>query len=131
VDREHKHYILTYVTDMHVMPDKIIFPITSKIKQSRPSQHTSPLQFKFYPQQPKLCVVKHLIRYVELTENLRFETTKLFVSYIKPHKAVSKDTISRWCKVTLKNSGINTKLFSAHSSAADRIIKVESYGYTN
>ena len=40
----------------------------------------------------------------------------LFVSYIKPHKAVSKDTISRWCKQMIANSGININLYTAHSN---------------
>lgn len=61
-----------------------------------------------YPHEPKLCVINHLTYYLQKTKHLRSETTKLFISFIKPHKAVSKDTISRWCKTTLQNSGINT-----------------------
>ena len=103
------------VKDLCILQDKIIFPITSKIKQSRPSKHTTPLQFKFYPSDQKLCVVTHLTCYLEQTKDLR-STSKLFISFIKPHKPVSTDTISRWCKNMLKKSGINTDLFSSHSS---------------
>ena len=44
--------------------------------------------------------------------------TKLFISYVKPYKAVSRDTISRWTKATLKLCGIDTSAFSAHSTRA-------------
>lgn len=42
--------------------------------------------------------------------------TKLFISYIPPHKAVSKDTLARWLKEVLHNAGINVKQYSAHST---------------
>ena len=37
---------------------------------------------------------------------------------MKPHKEASKSTLSRWIKVTLGLAGIDTKIFSAHSTRA-------------
>ena len=40
----------------------------------------------------------------------------LFISYQKPHKAVSKDSIARWCKEVMTNAGIDMTSFVSHSS---------------
>ena len=78
----------------------------------------APLVFKSYPNEEKLCVILHLKLYLSQTKNLR-NCKSLFISYIKPHQAVTRDSkrcISRWCKVILTNCGINVKHFFAHSN---------------
>lgn len=40
------------------------------------------------------------------------------MSYTKPHKAVSRDTIGRWVKTVLSSAGIDTKKFKPHSTRA-------------
>ena len=47
------------------------------------------------------CVVTTLKEYISRTESLRGSESQLFVSYSKPHKAVSRDKISRWVKTVL------------------------------
>ena len=49
---------------------------------------------------------------------MRQEHQKLLVSYQKPHKAISKDTVARWLKQELKLEGIDTSTFGAHSTRA-------------
>ena len=53
--------------------------------------------------------------YLKATENLR-NSTRLLVSYIKPYRAVTSSTIGRWIKPMLGQEGIDTELFSAHST---------------
>ena len=48
---------------------------------------------------------------------------KLFLSYDRPHKPVSRDTISRWTKETLRRCGIDTKVFTAHSTRSASVFK--------
>ena len=43
---------------------------------------------------------------------------KLLISFRKPHRAVSKDTVARWVKSTLANAGINVTSFATHSTRA-------------
>ena len=45
----------------------------------------------------RLCIVNTLTVYLERTAGLR-NSSKLFISVVTPHNAVSKDTISRWLK---------------------------------
>ena len=40
---------------------------------------------------------------------------RLFISFVKPHRAVSSATISRWIKTVLSDAGIDTSIFKAHS----------------
>ena len=53
--------------------------------------------------------------YIKRTEPLRENNTKLFISFVKPHNSVSKDTLSRWLKNLLSLSGIDTSIFVAYS----------------
>ena len=65
----------------------------------------------------RLCAVTYFKEYVKRTKLFR-NTDKLFISYVKPHKDVSRDTVSRWIKTTLSKAGINTDIFKAHSTRA-------------
>ncbi|CAG2256276.1 unnamed protein product [Mytilus edulis] len=49
------------------------------------------------------------------TKQLRQKNSKLLISYVKPHQDVTKDTIARWIKTVLQRSGIDTKIYGAHS----------------
>ena len=49
------------------------------------------------------------------TGKLRGTESRLFIGTVKPHKHVSKDTISRWIKLVLSLAGIDIKLFKSHS----------------
>ena len=55
--------------------------------------------------------------------------SRLLLSYVKPHKNVTKDTISRWIKVILNRPGINTKIFGSHSvrSASNSYAKSNAF----
>ena len=50
------------------------------------------------------------------TKNIRKNCSKLLISYQKSFKPVSIDTISRWLKTVLAKAGINTKIFTVHST---------------
>ncbi|CAB4019063.1 Gag-Pro-Pol poly [Paramuricea clavata] len=69
-----------------------------------------------YPSDPRLCIVTHLNAYKEKTKSLRGVDSKLFFSYVKPHKAVSKDTISRWIRTVMMNAGLDVTIFKPHST---------------
>ena len=62
----------------------------------RPERHIDPLEFYQY-EDPKICFVHHLDQYISQTEHMRTdESKKLLLSYVRPHKPVSKDTVTRW-----------------------------------
>ena len=80
---------LINLKDIKYVGVQVFIPIMQKIKQSKPGNHIYPLSFKTYPKETKLCVVAHLKRYIEFTQNLR-SSNKHFISYTKPHQAIRK-----------------------------------------
>ena len=73
------------------------------------------LEFPAYAADICLCVVDVMKEYLERTKPLRGDITSLFVTYVKPYKTASKDTISRWIKTTLGLAGIDITRFKPHS----------------
>ncbi|XP_062579177.1 uncharacterized protein LOC134241105 [Saccostrea cucullata] len=86
------------------------------LKQSKPGSHLQPIELVRYKQDERLCVVKTLQEYLGRTKSLRGEEIQLFVSTMTPHQKISKQTISNWIRTVLENSGIDVKMFKAHST---------------
>lgn len=106
------------INDMKLTDEKCIFYINALIKQSRPGKHVPPIELSSFLENRKLCVVTTLQLYLEKTKNIRKAENQLFISFSKPYKAVSKDTLARWIKEGLKKAGIDTAKYSAHSTRA-------------
>ena len=98
-----------------VTHDKCFIPLYSTLKQTRHGHHLKPLEFQIYAKEPKLCVIENLTQYLKKTSKVRQEK-QLFISYQKPHRGVSKDSIARWCKEVMTNAGIDMTSFVSHSS---------------
>ena len=90
--------------------------ITDNLKTSRPGSQNPMLKLSKFNDRPGLCVVSCLDRYKELTSLIRKEEDHLFIAIKKPHSAVGSQTISRWIKNVLHKAGINTEIFSSHST---------------
>ena len=74
-----------------------------------------------YTPDQRLCVVASLREYLKRTKTLR--NNQLLISYPKPHKGVTTDTISRWLKLVLKLAGIDTAKFNGYSTRAASILQ--------
>lgn len=98
--------------------DSITMCLGGNIKQCRPKCNTQVVKFQAYPKDTRLCVCETLKMYIGRTKQLRTvgqEDGQLFVSFVKPHKPVSKDTIARWIRSMLVLSGVNIARFTAGS----------------
>ena len=84
----------TRVSDLKILDNKVVIPIMSPIKQTKPTKQVAPLCFQICNKEPKLWVVTHLNEYLKTTKSYR-DTNKLFLTCIKPYRAASKDTIYR------------------------------------
>ena len=104
-------------TKMVLKDDNVEFYIDELLKTSTESAHMSSISLNRYDSCPNLCIVKHLSHYVSRTSSLRIDD-RLLISFNKPYKGVSKDTLSRWIKSTLCEAGIDVAVFSAHSTRA-------------
>ena len=113
---------------MHKYNDKVVFEIRDLLKQSRPNYHKGSLEMTCFSANENICVVHTVYDYLERTKNIRGNCSKLLISYQKPFKPVSKDTISRWLKMVLSKAGINTNKFTAHSTRSASSSAAKRYG---
>ena len=88
---------------------KILIAFPSLLKQARPGKHLKPATLKYYNTDLKICPVNVLQPYIDRTKDIRRSKTKLFISFLKPHKPVGLKTISRWIKESLKTAGVNAE----------------------
>lgn len=99
-----------------VFSDSVVIKIPDRIKTSRIGKSQPLLIFKQFSDKPELCVFSLLKLYLELTRGLRSDTCDLlFISYRKPYKSVSSQTLGRWVKSMLDEAGIDVSIFSAYS----------------
>ena len=71
------------------------------------------------PADPYLCPVHCFTHYLLLTKEKRAvqegKPNNLFISHIKPHHPITKATLARWILSLIKEAGIDTNIFKAHS----------------
>ena len=90
--------------------------IPDRIKTSGPNKKLPVLRLPFFTQQRSICVVTTLKSYTERTKEFRGSIVKLFISFKKPYKVVSTQTLSRWIRLIMSQSGVDINVFSAYST---------------
>lgn len=106
-----------YIPNIELHPTSLIIKITELIKTSRPNSKQPVLVLPIFSEKPEICPCTTLTHYLDRTKSLRQDNnTALFISFKKPYKKVSTQTVSRWIKFVLKDSGIDTSIFTAHST---------------
>ena len=107
---------------------KITFKILNKdLKQGRPRYKPNLLELQSFPEK-EVCVVNHLQLYLKKTEAIRGDITKVFITSKKPYKPASRDTISRWVKSLLQQTGVSITEFAAGSTRAAASSKASRAG---
>lgn len=104
------------IDNIIVAIDRIHIKISDIIKTSGPNRNQPFIVLPYFKERPNICPARSLINYISITKLIRNNRKKLFLSYKKPHNEVSTNTISRWIKIMLEESGIDTSVFSAHST---------------
>lgn len=95
---------------------RIEIKIPDSIKTSGPGRTQPVLVIPKFQNDPKICTFTVLKCYLQKTADLRGQASALFISYKSPYAPVSGQTLSRWIKSVLNKSGINTDIFTAHST---------------
>lgn len=96
---------------------EVTIKITDIIKTSKVNSHQPILKIPFFDQKPAICPARCLVEYVKRTKSLRKSNCDfLFISYKKPHNKMSSQRLSHWIKDTLRDSGLDTSVFTAHST---------------
>lgn len=113
-----------------ITKDKAVFSFGTTVKHFRRGKKTPPIEFYAMPSEPNLCPILTLNCYLDLSKDWRKSDaeSQLFLSFVNPHKAVTKSTITRWIKEVLKLSGIDINTYQAHSVRAASTSKTKSRG---
>ena len=106
------------IRNISIRNDSLFIRIGDLLKQSRPGHHIDEITIAAYPTDRDLCVVTVYLAYISRTSVLRQSETSLFISTQKPHNRVSKDTIGRWIKSVMNDAGVDTSVFTPHSTRA-------------
>lgn len=104
------------IQNIEINTQDICIKIPDLIKTSRPNSSQPMLVLPFFREKPEICPANALCSFMNLTRELRKTHTSLFISLKNPFNAVTAQTLSRWIKTTLEASGIDTSIFSAHST---------------
>ena len=105
------------ISNIILSPSEILIKIPENIKTSAPNKYQPLLSIPYFVDQPNICVASVLLNYLDATRKLRaVEDDYLFITYRKPFKVATSQTLSRWIKMGLTQSGIDTSIFSSHST---------------
>lgn len=115
------------ITNIHITTDQIIIKIPDIVKTSRIGCKQPLLYIPFFLHKSHMCPAKTLQCYINRTSSLRQSDT-LFIGIKRPHNTVGTQTLSRWVKSTLSECGIDTSIFSAHSTRHASTSRAHSLG---
>lgn len=102
---------------MAITQTTAVFQLKFGLKQARPN-HTSPvIKLLATDEEPHLCPVAHIRRYIADTAELR-SSSRLFVTTTPPHGAAAKATLRTWLIKTMRGAGINDSPGSTRAAAA-------------
>lgn len=116
------------VRNIFIHTEKIEIKITNRVKTSAVNRPQPLLVLPFYKKDPHICVGSTLLEYLKRTKDLRGDGTFLFITFKKPHRKASPQTISRWIGIMLKKSGLDTSQFKPQSTRHASTSKVARAG---
>lgn len=97
--------------------ESVIIRIPARLKTSGIGKSQPLLIFKPFADKPELCIFTLIKFYLNFTQELRAENCdSFFIAVRPPYKAVTSQSLGRWIKIELKEAGINTSIFSSHST---------------
>lgn len=97
--------------------DTVIIKIPDRIKTSDVNRNQPVIIFRHFQDQPALSLVSLLRYYIDRTKSfLPEQPTALFLTFKKPIRQASAQSISRWIRTTLSEGGIDTSIFTTHST---------------
>ena len=100
--------------DLDFKKDSWEFSLAEHTKVSRPSHPARKIYLPAFPDNPKICVVRTLQKYQSRTETRR-QSSRLLISFVRPFKPISSQTLSRWLRKTMQLAGIACH-FTGHTT---------------
>lgn len=104
------------LSNLILTKSQAVFTLQSlDFKQGRPGFKVPKIVLPAYPRS-NVCIVAHLIEYLQRTESVRDSIDELILTTRKPFHPASLNTMSRWIKLGLEKAGININVYGAGST---------------
>ena len=103
------------IKNISLSNEEVKLRIGDPLKTTRPGFHQKEITLKAFTNNEKLCVVRTVKEYLERTATYREGENQMFLSFQKPHKKISRDTMSRWIREVMGKAGLDTSIYTPHS----------------
>lgn len=108
---------LIRLNNIEKLNDRIIIKITDVIKTSAIGRCQPVLNLPFFVEKPSICPAQTLLTYIDLTQRYRpNDETRLILTCKRPFHAASSQSIGRWIKQAMEESGVDVSIFRPHST---------------
>ena len=107
--------IVNLVVDGLDISDFVVFKMTKLLKHNKQGDPLDTLILRPFERCKRLCVVRALKMYLSRTESFR-SYSGLLLSFIRPHKPISRDTLARWVLIVMKKAGLDVTKYKSHST---------------
>lgn len=119
---------LLNVEDLECGENCLIIRFKHVLKTSRPGVHMDEIVLPAFKDTPELCVLVTFKAFITRTSGLRGKNRRLFVSTLKPHGPLSRDSVRNWTKAIMTAAGVDLNIFGAHSTRAAATSKAQCKG---
>lgn len=109
-------FSLIKVENIEVQKDLIEIKIPDRIKTSGPNKKQPILIIPFFKENKQVCAASTMQCYITRTECIRKNICRLFITSKSPFRPATSQTLAHWVKKALEKSGLDTNMFSAHST---------------
>lgn len=104
-------------SNIQFLEDTVVIKVPERVKTSGPNRPQPVMIFRHFDEQPALSIVSLLRLYITKTENSLSESpSALFLTFKRPIRNASSQTISRWIRLTLSEGGVDTSIFTSHTT---------------
>lgn len=109
-------FSLIEVENVEKVDNAIHIKIPKRIKTSGRNRKQPVLVLPFYLENIKICAATTLKYCIKRTQSRRGQIKYLFLTNKKPFRAATAATLGHWIKYILAESGLDTDIFTAHST---------------
>ena len=102
------------IQDME-LSDKVVFKMKTLLKHNRVGDPLDSLILRSFHDCKRLCVVRCLKCYLNKTQYVR-SYSKLILSFMRPFKPISRDTLARWTVKVMEMAGLDISKYRSHST---------------
>lgn len=108
---------LIKISNIVISTNGVRISISDIIKTSGPGKEHPVLFLPYFKDKPSICPASTLRDYLSATEDKRPpEVSNLLITVKRPHRGATAQSISRWIKQVLEESGVDVSVYSAHST---------------